>query len=213
MRDAVPSSTLAGTPTNKGFAVSTQTSLTRTVNGHDVPVPGTWRIDTAHSELGFAARHMMISRVRGRFRGFSGWFELGERPEDSIVAVTIDAASIDTGDEERDQHLRSPDFLFVDRYPEITYRSTGLRPASTGDRWELRGDLTIRDVTRQVNLDVEFCGATTDLSGGVRAGFLANTEIDREQFAVTWNQVLEAGGFLVGRGVKVEADVEAVLGR
>jgi polyisoprenoid-binding protein YceI len=187
-----------------------QTAPTRTVRGHEVPPPGRWSIDPAHSELQFIARHMMIAKVRGRFREFSGTLNIAEVPEQSWVEVTIKAASIDTGDQQRDAHLRSPDFLDVERYPELRFRSTSVREGD-GDRWQVTGDLTIRDVTRPVTLDVEYCGAATDPWGKLRAGFLASTEIDREEFDITWNQALESGGFLVGRGVRIEADIEAVL--
>ncbi|HZA76305.1 MAG TPA: YceI family protein [Acidimicrobiales bacterium] len=168
-------------------------------------------IDPAHSDVQFVARHMMISKVRGRFREFEGWLHIAERPEDSSVEVVIQAASIDTGDSQRDAHLRSPDFLDVEQFPEIRFRSTSVRPAGDDDRYEVVGDLTIRGVTRPVTLDVEFEGIAVDPWGGTRAGFVASGEINREDFDVTWNQALETGGFLVGKGVRVELDVEAVL--
>lgn len=189
--------------------MGTETAHIRVVEGRDVPPPGRWDIDPAHSSVAFVVRHMMISKVRGRYREIAGLLVVAEVPERSSVEVTIQAASIDTGDDERDRHLRSADFLDVERYPEVTYRSTGVRPTAS-DRWEVPGDLTVRGVTRQVTLDVEFEGATVDPWQNLRAGFLAMTEIDREQFDVTWNQVLETGGFLVGKGIRVEADVEAV---
>jgi polyisoprenoid-binding protein YceI len=166
-------------------------------------------IDPAHSSVQFIARHMMFSKVRGRFREFSGVIDVEEVPEESSVDVTIVAASIDTGDEDRDRHLRMPDVLDVERFPEIRYRSTSVRAEDT-DRWKVTGDLTLRDVTRPVTLDVEFCGAAVDPWGNVRAGFLGTGEINREDFHITWNQALETGGFLVGKGVKIELDVEAV---
>lgn len=183
----------------------------RTVEGRELPPVGRWDIDPAHSELQLLARHMMISKVRGRFREHEGSLDIAERPEDSRVDVTIRAASIDTGDAQRDAHLRSPDFLDVERFPDVTFRSTSVRPAGAGDRYEVVGDLTIRDVTRPVTLDVEFEGVAVDPWGALRAGFMAAGEINREDFDVTWNQALEAGGFLVGKGIKVEVDVEAVL--
>jgi polyisoprenoid-binding protein YceI len=189
--------------------MTTQAVQTRTVAGREIPPPGRWRIDPAHSEIQFVARHMMIARTRGRFREFSGTITIAEVPEQSSVEVTIVAASIDTGDAQRDAHLRSPDFLDVERYPEIRFRSTEVRPAGD-DRWEVTGGLTIRDVTRPVTLDVEFCGVATDPWGSLRAAFLASTEINREDFDVSWNQALESGGFLVGKGVRIELDVEAV---
>ena len=152
---------------------------------------------------------MMIAKVRGRFREFEGTIHIGERPEDSRVEVVIEAASIDTRDRTRDRHLRSADFLDVERYPELRFTSTSVR-AGDNDRWQVTGDLTARDVTCSVVLDLEYDGAMVDPWGNLRAGFLATTEIDREQFDITWNQALEAGGFLVGKGVRIEIDVEAV---
>lgn len=190
--------------------MKTKVAHPRIVDDRELPPVGRWKIDPAHSDVQFVARHMMISKVRGHFREFEGWLDIAERPEDSSVEVTINAASIDTGDPERDRHLRSPDFLDVERYPAITYRSTAVRPVD-GDRYEVVGDLTIRHVTRSVTLDVEFEGVAVDPWGGVRAGFVATGEINRDEFDVTWNQALETGGFLVGKGVRVELDVEAVL--
>jgi polyisoprenoid-binding protein YceI len=190
--------------------MATETKLTRIVEGREIPPPGRWTIDTSHSEVHFTVRHMTISKVRGRFRLFSGMLVIAEVPEASSVDVTIEAASIDTGDEQRDAHLRSAEFLDVERYPHITFRSTSVGPGDR-DRWDVIGDLTIRDVTRTVMLAVEFCGVTPDPWGNIRAGFVGTTEIDREDFDITWNQMLEAGGFVVGKGVKVELDIEAVL--
>jgi polyisoprenoid-binding protein YceI len=189
--------------------MTTQAVQTRTIAGREIPPPGRYRIDPSHSQIEFVARHMMIARTRGRFREFSGTITIAEVPEQSSVEVTILAAGIDTGDAQRDAHLRSPDFLDVERYPEIRFRSTGVRPAGD-DRWEVAGELTIRDVTRPVTLDVEFCGVATDPWGNLRAAFLASTEINRDEFDVSWNQALEGGGFLVGKGVRIELDVEAV---
>ena len=183
---------------------------TRTVAGFEVPPVGRWVIDPVHSHVDFVVRHMMISKVRGRFREFSGVICIDEIPERSSVEATIVAASIDTGDEERDRHLRSAEFLDVEHHPEIRFRSLSLRP-SDKDHWKLTGELTIRGVTRPVMLLVEYCGTAADPWGNTRAAFLASGEINREDFAITWNQALEAGGFLVGKGVKIEIDVEAVL--
>ena len=186
-----------------------KTAGTRIVDGREVPPSGTWKIDPSHSEIQFFVRHMMIAKVRGRFREFEGTIHVGERPEDSRVEVVIEAASIDTRDRTRDEHLRSADFLDVERYPELRFASTSVRPGDK-DRWQVTGDLTVRDVTRPVVLDVEYDGAMVDPWGNLRAGFLATTEIDRENFDITWNQALEAGGFLVGKGVRIEIDVEAI---
>jgi polyisoprenoid-binding protein YceI len=189
--------------------MATNTATARKVQGREVPPPGRWAIDPSHSAVQFVARHMMISKVRGHFREFSGTVHIDEVPERSWVEATINAASIDTGDADRDAHLRAADFLDVERFPEIRYRSTSVRAA--GEKWEVTGDLTLRDVTRPAPLVVEFCGVASDPWGNMRAGFLGTTEINREDFSVTWNQVLESGGFLVGKGVKIEVDVEAVL--
>ncbi len=191
------------------MTTSTQKTHIRVVGGREIPMPGRWALDPVHSQVQFVARHMMVSKVRGFFRQLEGMLWIDEAPELSRVEVMIEAASIDTGDATRDEHLRSPDFLDVERYPEITYRSTGVRPGD-GDKWYVAGLLTIRDITQPVPLTVEFCGVNPDPWGKIRAGFLATTEINREEFDITWNQALEAGGFLVGKGVKIEVDAEAV---
>lgn len=189
--------------------MTTETRMGTNVEGREMPRTGRWTIDPAHSSIELVARHMMISKVRGRFRDFSGVIVVADPPERSWAEVTIRTSSIDTGDEGRDRHLRSADFLNVEQYPEARFRSTAVRPAPR-DHWQVDGELTILDMTRPITLDVEYCGMATDPWGGLRAGFLASTEINREEFAITWNQALETGGFLVGKGVKVEADIEAV---
>jgi polyisoprenoid-binding protein YceI len=194
---------------NKERAMATTTANIRTVDGREVPASGTWTLDSSHSDIQFVARHMMISKVRGSFRDLAGAIVIADEPTKSSVDVVIMAASIDTGDATRDEHLRGPDFLDVARHPEIRYRSTAVR--SAGNKWEVDGMLTIKAVTREVSLAVEFCGAQPDPWGSIRAGFLANTEIDREHFDITWNQMLEGGGFLVGKGIRIEIDAEAVL--
>jgi polyisoprenoid-binding protein YceI len=188
--------------------MTTQGAPTRTINGVELPTPGRWMIDPVHSQVEFVARHMMISKVRGRFREFAGEIHIMEQPEESWTEATILAVSIDTGDADRDAHLRAPEFLDADRYPEIRFRSTSVRAA--GDRWRVDGDLTVREITRSVPLTVEFCGVGLDPWGNTRAAFLASSEINRDEFDITWNQALETGGFLVGNGVKIEIDIEAV---
>jgi polyisoprenoid-binding protein YceI len=183
---------------------------TRTVAGLEVPPVGRYTIDPAHSHVDFIVRHMMISKVRGRFREFSGEIWIDEVPERSHATATLNAASIDTGDETRDAHLRSAEFLDVEHHPEIHFRSVSLRAADSG-HWKVTGELTIRTVTRPLTLLVEYCGTAVDPWGKTRAAFLASGEINREDFDITWNQALEAGGFLVGKGVKIEVDVQAVL--
>jgi polyisoprenoid-binding protein YceI len=152
---------------------------------------------------------MMISRVRGHFGSFSGTIEVAPDPTQSSVTAVIQAASVDTGDKTRDSHVRSADFLDVQEYPEIRFLSTAVRPS--GDSWDVDGDLTVKDVVRPVTLRVDYTGTATDPWGGKRAGFEATTVINREDFGVTWNQVLEAGELMVGKEIKVELDIEAVL--
>jgi polyisoprenoid-binding protein YceI len=186
-----------------------QSALTREIAGRELPPPGRWTIDPAHSDIQFVVRHLMIAKVRGRFREFSGAILVGESPEDSFAEATIDVASIDTRDPARDEHLRSPEFLDIERYPTIRFRTTEVRAGEVDD-WRVTGALTIRDVTNPVTLDVEFGGTALDPWGNLRAGFIASTEIDRGDFGISWNQALEAGGYLVGKTVRIEIEVEAV---
>ena len=174
---------------------------------HKLPEVGTWRIDPAHSVVGFVARHLMVTKVRGRFTEVDGAVIIGESPETSKIDVTIHAGSIDTGTTDRDDHLRSPDFLDVERFPELTFHSTGLEVTGDGTA-KVTGDLTIRDVTNPVVLDVEYDGLVTDPWGNTKAAFTAATEIDREDWGLTWNVALESGGVLVGKKVSVELEVQ-----
>ncbi|HEY7281460.1 MAG TPA: YceI family protein [Actinomycetota bacterium] len=181
---------------------------TRMVDGVEIPAPGVWEVDPAHSRLGFVARHLMVTKVRGSFDVFDGRIAVGERPEDSSVAVRVDTASITTGSADRDTHLKSADFLDVERFPTMTFRSTKVeRNGDAGLR--LEGELTVRDVTRPVTLDAEFDGLTDDPWGGKRVAFTATTEIDREDWGMTWNVALEKGGVLVSKKVQIEIDVQA----
>jgi polyisoprenoid-binding protein YceI len=177
-------------------------STTRTFAGLSIPTPGTFALDPAHTRVGFVARHLMVSKVRGSFTQVSGEITVAEDPLASSVTVHIPAASIDT-------HLRSGDFLEVEKYPELTFRSTRVTEPK-GNGFTLVGELTIRDVTREVTLDVEFEGIATSPWGQEVIGFSASTEIDREEFGITWNQALEAGGVLVGKKVKIEIEAEAI---
>jgi polyisoprenoid-binding protein YceI len=183
--------------------------VTRVIDGREIPPPGMWIIDPSHSEVEFTVRHMMISKVRCRFRQFDGTIVIAERPEESRVEVFIEAASIDTRDATRDEHLRSADFLDVEHYPEIKFTSTSLRPGDAG-HWNMTSDLTVREVTRPALLDVEFSGATVDPWGNLRSGFEASTRIDRDEFDITWNQALATGGFLVGKEILVQIVVQAI---
>lgn len=169
----------------------------------------TWVIDSAHSSAEFAVKHMMVSTVKGRFRNVAGTLRLDEAdPARSSIDASIDVASIDTGVEQRDEHLRSDDFFNVEAYPAITFRST--RISGAGDEWKLDGDLTIRDVTRPVALEVEFEGRGADAYGGERAGFVATTKINRRDYGVNWNGLIEAGGVVVSDTVKITLNIQAV---
>jgi polyisoprenoid-binding protein YceI len=185
----------------------TQTSGTRTYDGVEIPEAGVFDLDVAHSTVGFSVRHLMVSKTRGRFGTFSGSVTVGDDPLTSSVEVTIDPASITTGDVKRDEHLRSADFFDVEQFPEISFRSTRVADHH-GDRFRLEGDLTVRGVTQPVVLDAVLEGIATSPWGTQAVGFSASTEIDREAFGLTWNQSLETGGVLVGKTVKVEIEAE-----
>jgi polyisoprenoid-binding protein YceI len=170
----------------------------------------TWNIDATHSTIGFAIRHMVFSKVRGRFLNYTGAIQLDDGdPARSWVELAIDAASIDTGTAQRDNHLRSADFFDVERFPELRFRSTHVEDVG-GGRLRVIGELTIRDTTREVALDAEPAGRGMDPWGNERIGFVAKTSIDRKDFGLAWNQLLEAGGVLVGDRVDIELDVQAV---
>ncbi len=175
----------------------------------NLPGPGTWVFDTSHSSVEFVARHLMVSKVRGGFSAFSGKVEVAESVTASTVEVTVEAASFSSGDENRDAHVRGEDFLDVERFPHLVFKGSG--PRESGSGWVLPGELTIRDVTRPVELKVEALGVIADPWGNEKAAFSATTEIDREEFGVTWNAALETGGVLVGNKVLIEIDVQ--LGR
>lgn len=181
----------------------------RLVNGEELPVAGTYAIDQSHSHVGFGVRHLMVSKVRGRFSDFAGTVEIAENPLDSKVSVTIQTASADTRDENRDAHLRSEDFFDSENWPTMTYRSRAVRPTGKG-RYIVDGDLTIKDVTAPVPLEVTFEGGGADPWGGVRIGFSATAELDREAFEINWNSPLDGGGFVLGKKVSIEIEAEAV---
>jgi polyisoprenoid-binding protein YceI len=188
---------------------TTSNPALRLVDGEELPAAGTYALDASHTEVGFAARHLMVSKVRGRFSDVAGTIEIAENPLESSVSVTIQTASIDTRDEQRDGHLRSDDFFGVESYPTMTYVSRSVRQAGKG-RYVVEGDLTIKGLSQPVPLDLTFEGGATDPWGGVRIGFAARTEIDREAFGLTWNQALETGGVLVGKKIAIEIEAEAV---
>ena len=169
-----------------------------------------WNIDASHSNLQFNVRHMVITKVRGAFKAYSGTLELDESQGLALrqVNVVIDASSIDTAEPKRDGHLRSQDFLDVATYPTLTFQSRSIE--RKGSRYQVEGDLSIHGVTRPVTLDAEFEGQGKDPWGGQRAAFSAKTSINREDFGLSWNQVLEAGGVLVGTKIEIEIEVQAV---
>lgn len=183
--------------------------LTREHDGTVVPVAGVYDIDPKHTTVEFVARHLMITKVRGRLDDVTGSIEIGEAPEDSSVEVVINASSVHTGEEQRDAHLRSGDFFDVESFPTWAFKSTAVEHVDD-NRWKVTGDLTIRGTTRSVVLDTEFDGANPTPWGPAAIAFSASTEIDREDWGLTYNMVLETGGVMVGKKVRVELNVEAL---
>ena len=170
--------------------------------------PGTWNVDASHSTIGFVARHLMVSKVRGRFASFAGTLTIADDPLASKVEATADAASITTGDDNRDGHLKSADFFDVENFPTVTFASTGID--RDGSDFVLHTDLTIKGVTKPVDFELEFDGVSADPWGGTRVGFTAKAEINRKDWGLEWNVALEAGGVVVGEKVKIELEIEAI---
>ncbi len=170
---------------------------------------GTWKADPVHSEIAFSVRHLMITKARGRFTSYDVTIVTSEDPRGSSVGATIDLASIDTGNEPRDNHLRSADYFEVEKYPTMSYRSTGIR--RTGGGWVIDGDLRLHGVTRQVPLTVEVNGFRPDPFGGQRAGFSATAQINRRDFGIDLSIPMDGGGVAVGDKVSVSLGIEAVL--
>jgi polyisoprenoid-binding protein YceI len=169
-----------------------------------------WNLDTVHSGINFSVRHMVVSKVRGRFTKFTGNVELDESDlARSVVEATIDASSIDTGTAQRDEHLRSADFFDVEHFPQIRFRSTAIEELGA-QRYRLTGELTIRDVSREIALDVEYGGRGKDPWGNERVGFTVKGALDRKDFGLKWNQALETGGVLVSDRVEIELELQAV---
>jgi polyisoprenoid-binding protein YceI len=169
-----------------------------------------WKIDSAHTLASFTVRHMMISNVRGEFEKVTGTVDFNEEyPTETTVDVQIDVASINTRDSQRDQHLKSPDFFNIELYPTISFKSK--RVERTGDASaRLIGDLTIKDITREVNMDVNYAGLATSPWGATSAGFTATTKINRKDWELNWNVALETGGWLVGEEIKINIDLEII---
>ncbi len=170
--------------------------------------PGTWNVDPSHSGLNFTVKHLMVSKVRGRFASFSGTLNIGTDPLQSSVTAQAEVASVTTGDSGRDDHLRSGDFFEAEKFPTITFASTKIE--ADGDDFVLYADLTIKGVTKNVKFELEFDGVGKDPWGNTKAGFSAEAEINRKDFGLEWNAALETGGVLVGEKVKIQLDIQAV---
>ena len=181
-------------------------TITEIIPGYAV---GTWTIDPVHTEVGFFARHMMVSKVRGKFTKFEGKIMTSEEPLQSSVTATVDLASIDTGNPDRDNHIRSADFFDVDTNKVMSFRSTSIK--ADGADYTLEGELSLKGVTKPVSFYIEIGGFGPDPFGGTRCGFTATTTINRSDFGVNFNAVMETGGMLVGDKITVQLEVEAVL--
>jgi polyisoprenoid-binding protein YceI len=181
------------------------------VGDSNLPEPGRWSIDPIHTSIVVTARHFGLASIRGRFNEFSGEIQIATPIERSTVSAEIKSASIDTGNSMRDNHLRSADFLDVEQFPTIAYRSTGLR-ALDSERWQVEGELTLNGVTKPVPLQLSYLGTGPDQWGGTRAAFHASTDLRRDDFSINYSEVVRAGIAAVGTTLRVEIDVEAVLG-
>ncbi len=187
----------------------TNNPAARVYQGTEIPVPGTYTLDGNHKRIGFVARHLMVSKVRGEFKEATATITVGEDPLQSSVTATIQADSFHSSQEQRDGHVKSADFLHVEKYPTLEYRSTGVK-SFEGNEFVVTGELTIRDVTRPVDLKVELEGVGRSPYGQDVFGFSATAEIDREEFGITYNMALEAGGVMISKTVKIEIEGEAI---
>jgi polyisoprenoid-binding protein YceI len=184
--------------------MSTTPSSTTAIPGY---VVGTWSIDPVHSDVSFTVRHLMVSKVRGRFGTYEGTIVTAENPLDSTVTASIDLSSIDTGNPDRDAHIRSADFFNVETHPKMTFQSTSV--SATEDGYQVEGDLTLHGVTKRVTLNVEPNGFGPDPWGGTRVGFTATTELSRKDFGIDFNMPLEGGGVVLGDKIQVNLEIEA----
>ncbi|MDF1594835.1 MAG: YceI family protein [Acidimicrobiia bacterium] len=182
---------------------------TRTIDTRTVPATGTWVIDPSHSTISAVARHLVVSKVRGTFGDFAGTIIVTEDPAESVVEFTIQSASITTNAEDRDTHLRSPDFLDTENYPQLTFVGTSVTPQD--GHWNLAGDLTMRGVTHPIEIDFDFLGVFADPWGNQKAAFTGSATLVREQWGVNWNAPLEAGGLLVSKKLEIELEIQAAL--
>lgn len=188
---------------------STTDAPIRKRDGVVLPGPGTWDIDPGHAEVAFTGRHFMLTKVRGRFTDVRGAILIADDIEESRVDVIIGMASVESGNQTRDEHLRSPELFDVEQFPEATFRSVSVD--WQGNRGVVLGDLTIHGITRRVPLEVSFEGYVRDPWGGDRAVFSARTQVNREDFDVTWNVVLETGGVMVSKDISIDVEIETVL--
>ncbi|MEO6156006.1 MAG: YceI family protein [Ilumatobacteraceae bacterium] len=170
--------------------------------------PGIWNVDPAHSALGFAVRHLMVSKIRGKFEIFEGTITIAADPLQSSVSASADTASVHTNDKSRDNHLRTSDFFEAEKFPKLTFVSTSIE--ADGDDYKLHGDLTIKGTTKPVSFDLELEGVVQDPWGHSRAGFTAETEVNRKDWGLDYNAVLEAGGVMIGEKVKLTLEIEAI---
>jgi polyisoprenoid-binding protein YceI len=187
----------------------TDNVVTREFEGLTIPTAGTYTLDPNHKRVGFVVRHLMVSKVRGNFEDATATVTIAEDPLQTAVTASINTASINTGQTDRDNHLRSGDFFDAEKYPTMEFRSTGIK-SHDGDEFVLDGELTIKDVTKPVELKVEFEGVGRSPYGQDVFGFSATTEIDREDWGLTWNVALEQGGVMVAKKVKIEIEGEAI---
>jgi polyisoprenoid-binding protein YceI len=184
-------------------------SVLRTRDDKVIPVAGVYEIDAAHTSVEFVGRHLMITKVRGRFSDVRGRITIAEEPEKSHVEVEIGVASLSTGNDDRDAHLKGGDFFDVEHHPAITFASTAVR-SLRDNTWEVAGDLTVHGTTRPVTLQVDFDGGGASPFGDERVGFSAATDVNREDFGLTWSVALESGGLLVGKTARIELAVQAI---
>ena len=188
---------------------NTAAAATRMLAGAKLPAPGRWQIDPGHTEVAFIGRHFMLTKVRGRFTGVTGAIVVAEEPGESTAEVIIDMASVESGSQARDDHLRSADFFDAARHPTATFRGRAAR--WQGTRGLLAGELTIRGITRPVTLQAGYLGHVADPWGGQRAIFTAEGTLNREDWGLTWNMPLDGGGLLVSKDIRIEIEAEAVL--
>ena len=179
---------------------------TVTTSKLDQLAAGTWNVDVSHSNVSFTARHLMITKVRGRFTSFTGSVTIADDKLQSSVTATVDMGSVSTGDTGRDAHIVGADFFDAETFPTMTFVSTGIEPA--GSDYVLKGDLTIKGVTKPVQFDLEFDGASTDPWGNFKSGFTAETEINRKDWGLEWNMALETGGVVVSEKIKIQLDIQ-----